>query len=80
MRRHVARAKTARTSVWTKWFTPKMKGFELECCDCGLKHVAEFKAHIETKQRGDTFQIVELPWPVGVQFRMRRKPTRGKNS
>jgi hypothetical protein len=64
---------TARASKWSKWFTPKMKGFELECCDCGLKHEAEFTTFIETKQRGESFVGVDLPWPVGVRFRMRRK-------
>ena len=28
---------------WTPWISPKMKGYKMQCCDCGLVHEVEFK-------------------------------------
>jgi hypothetical protein len=26
-----------------QWITPNRKGFEQECCKCGLKHIIKFR-------------------------------------
>lgn len=28
---------------WSKWIQPKMSGYGLGCCDCGLVHKLEFR-------------------------------------
>ena len=27
---------------WSDWIRPKMKGYRLACCDCGLVHTIDF--------------------------------------
>lgn len=28
---------------WTRWLTPRMTGYRLSCCDCGLCHDVQFR-------------------------------------
>ena len=28
---------------WTEWISPKMKGYKMKCCACGLVHEIDFK-------------------------------------
>lgn len=28
---------------WSPWVSPKMKGYKMKCCECGLVHEIEFK-------------------------------------
>ena len=28
---------------WTRWVPPRMKGYKMACCDCGLVHDMQFK-------------------------------------
>jgi hypothetical protein len=35
-----------------EWYSPKMKGYKLGCCDCGLVHIIDFRIvgkHIEMR-------------------------------
>lgn len=38
-----------------EWVTPIMRGYRLECCDCGLVHRVNFKG------TGVRFQLFRLP-------------------
>lgn len=59
---------------WCEWQAPIMNGHLMKCCDCGLEHELQFKTFIETRQKKNgTFTIVEMPWPVRVLFRARRR-------
>jgi hypothetical protein len=58
---------------WTEWQVPTMKGHRMKCCDCGLVHELQFMAVAETKQRKSRFEIVALPWPIRVSYRVRRE-------
>jgi hypothetical protein len=33
-------------SGWTRWQAPVMDGYLMQCCDCGLVHVVEFRTAI----------------------------------
>lgn len=49
-----------------EWVRPRMDGFELQCCDCGLKHKINFKA---VKRRGKYhvfFQAFRMPRPAKI--------------
>lgn len=28
---------------WSPWVSPVMKGYKMQCCDCGLIHEVDFK-------------------------------------
>lgn len=28
---------------WSRWVQPITKGYRMQCCDCGLVHVMEFR-------------------------------------
>ena len=37
------KTEVAERDGWTKWVAPKMDGYKMACCDCGLVHDMEFK-------------------------------------
>ena len=37
-----------------EWVTPKMQGYRMSCCDCGLVHELDFKV----KRWGRGFKVV----------------------
>lgn len=59
---------------YTQWIHPKMRGYLMACCDCGLVHEMQFKAFAITKtMKGGSFVYRELPQDaVRVKFRARR--------
>ena len=57
---------------WSEWQQPIMRGYRMECCDCGLVHEMEFRAFVVTKDNGETFEYVNLPDAVRVEFRVAR--------
>lgn len=57
---------------WTEWVKPVPKGYRIQCCDCGLVHEMEFKAFVETRRKGERFQLAELPLPIRAMFRAKR--------
>jgi hypothetical protein len=34
-----------------KWVTPKRKGYQMECCNCGLTHAVDFRINRKYKNR-----------------------------
>lgn len=32
-----------------QWVSPVMKGYKMQCCDCGLIHVLDFAVHDDGK-------------------------------
>lgn len=57
---------------WSRWEMPVMKGYLMQCCDCGLVHEMEFEAMREVgkpKKNGwQTFEKIE-----GGRVRMRAR-------
>jgi len=46
---------------WSRWVPPKMKGYKMACCDCGLVHDMEFKVVRVTKtMRGGSWLYSEV--------------------
>jgi hypothetical protein len=33
----------AKRGGWSEWNSPKMKGYKMKCCQCGLVHDIEFQ-------------------------------------
>lgn len=66
--------KTA-SDEWTDWQTPVMKGYLMECCDCGLVHEIEFRIGKVTEIHADGKGWEGELMPDGeyrVQMRLRR--------
>ena len=62
MKRPIKAEAEAPGSRFTRWVHPKMRGYLMACCDCGLVHEMQFKAIVITKRmRGGRFLYEELP-------------------
>lgn len=57
---------------WSRWVNPKMKGYLLKCCDCGLVHEFEFKTYLANSYKGERLATL-LPKSFNVMFRAKRK-------
>lgn len=59
---------------WSDWQQPRMPGYRMGCCDCGLVHDMEFKVLRVTKQNTDgSWEAEELdPAEFRVSFRAKR--------
>lgn len=60
---------------WTEWVSPKMKGYRMTCCDCGLIHEIEFDiVKFTGEEKGDLSKCVAVKdKDIQVIFRMRRR-------
>lgn len=56
---------------WTRWVPPKMKGYLLKCCDCGLVHEMDFKVVLSSRYKGE--RIATEVQGFQVLFRVKRK-------
>lgn len=61
-------------SDWSEWQQPIMKGYRMECCDCGLVHEVEFRVfRVEERPAPDENYGPEMPAEeYRVQMRMKR--------
>lgn len=59
---------------FSRWVNPKMRGYLMACCDCGLVHEMEFKAFEVGKTYADgSYTMKPLPTTkVQVSLRARR--------
>ena len=61
---------------WSDWVMPRMSGYRMACCDCGLVHEMDFQAVRLQEVEKEGEQILQgTPLPVAeyeVQFRVRR--------
>lgn len=70
----------AKKDGWSRWQFPIMKGYLMQCCDCGLIHEMEFEVGKKGRKRKsghytwDTLDDKEY----GVAFRVKRKPNADK--
>ena len=55
-----------------EWFYPRRKGFELECCDCGLVHRFNFKLVDVPHGKAIKFQAVRDARATAQTRRQRR--------
>lgn len=61
---------------WSRWEVPKMKGYLMGCCDCGLVHEMEFKVLKRQKKttRNGYWKAEEMnPEIYRVTMRAKRK-------
>lgn len=66
---------TAGPDGWTRWVFPKVEGYRMVCCDCGLAHDLQFRALrvLEESEDGRRAQVESLdPAEYQVEFRVRR--------
>lgn len=58
---------------WTPWVQPVMKGYLMQCCDCGLVHEMEFRTleQVTPATKRGTWKARRLP-NGRVEFRARR--------
>jgi hypothetical protein len=57
---------------WCQWVQPIMKGYLMQCCDCGLIHEMEFRA-LEKQSSGKVWWAKKLDIrKYRVEFRVRR--------
>lgn len=48
---------------WSEWVEPVMKGYLMQCCDCGLIHEMQFKAveQLEPARKDGTWKLERAP-------------------
>lgn len=59
-------------SGWSYWQKPVMKGYMMQCCDCGLIHEVEFRIYKIIDRHSDGTKTVELAddsYEVGIRAR-----------
>lgn len=54
---------------WTRWVQPKMDGYKMGCCDCGLVHKMQFRV---LKLKDANTGVLMPQHMVKVQFRVQR--------
>jgi len=60
---------------WTEWISPKMKGYKMQCCDCGLIHEIDFKVVRfvgEPDEKGLTETVPITDKDIQILWRLRR--------
>lgn len=62
---------------WTDWLRPRMKGYHLSCCDCGLVHTFNFRVFKVDKRYkdGGTSGIVLPTKDYEIEFKVKRNNT-----
>ena len=67
---------------WTRWIPPYMRGYVMQCCDCGLKHEFDFSVVEAIPREGGRFDHGPGldPEKFRVMFRARRVTTRSKHT
>lgn len=63
---------------WSRWVPPKMKGYKMACCDCGLVHDMQFKVVEVTKTMKDGSWLF-VPVKAG-KYRVMFRASRNKRS
>lgn len=49
----VYRRENAVNGNWTRWVSPRHRGYKVACCDCGLVHVVDFRVVTRPNGRQD---------------------------
>jgi len=61
-------------SGWSYWQKPKMKGYLMQCCGCGLIHEVEFRVYKIVARNANGSMVVELAgddYEVGLRMKRR---------
>jgi hypothetical protein len=61
-------------SGWTIWQAPKMNGYIMGCCDCGLRHKMKFEVFLAGVDKKDYVQVKKVL--KGKKYRIRMKAKR----
>ena len=59
-------------SGWSYWQKPTMKGYLMQCCDCGLVHEVDFQVYMVIKRNPDGTKDVEVAgdeYEVGIRMK-----------
>ncbi len=66
--------KVSAKGKWTNWINPKMTGYHMACCDCGLVHTINFRVFkIEKQHKNGRKEVILLPKSkYGVDMKVRR--------
>lgn len=61
---------------WSRWIPPRMTGYRMACCDCGLAHDMDFRVIrvLDASDDGHEWEAAEViaDPDMRVQFRARR--------
>lgn len=57
---------------WSEWLMPKMKGYLLKCCDCGLTHELQFRVVVLSKHKKQRWATILEDPAIQVEFRAKR--------
>lgn len=58
---------------WSEWVFPLMKGYRMQCCDCGLIHEMQFRTWRQVTPADANGEWLAEPIEDGrVEFRARR--------
>lgn len=69
---------TAGRGGWSEWTEPIMKGYLMQCCDCGLVHEMQFRALEQTGPADETGTWPAKTIKAGrISFRARRHRSGG---
>jgi len=63
------------TNGWTRWVNPKMKGYLLKCCDCGLVHEMDFEVLVTSRYKKERIATPITSKQFQIRFRARRAKT-----
>lgn len=66
---------TTGTTTAGAWILPVRRGYVFECCDCGLKHVMDFRVHRGRVQFRAWRVVRSGAWRVARTGRLRRSST-----
>ena len=66
--------KERETNGWSRWIQPRMDNYIMVCCDCGLAHRLQFKAHRVVRRYANGYIKVAAARGHIVRYRAQRAP------
>lgn len=60
-------------SGWTIWQVPRMNGYIMGCCDCGLRHKMKFEVLIVGKEKQGLMLVKKILKDKKYRIRMKAK-------
>ncbi len=58
---------------WSEWQHPKMSGYRMQCCNCGMVHEVEFRVTRVVARKRWGWKVIEAAGKdFEIEMRMRR--------